>query len=338
MKRLRVLVLIREGCMPPHDPSGHSDGEVLAWRMEYDVLSALDALGHKTTSLEVRDELGPIREALAEIKPHIVFNTLEDFAGVVSFDANVVAWLELLRVPFTGCNSRGLVLSRDKALAKKVCVYHRIPTPAFLVVPRGRKPKVRRGLDFPFIVKSLREDASAGIAQASIVHDMAHLERRVAFIHEQIGDDAIVERFIDGREVYVGILGNARATSFPVWELLLDHLPEGAARIATESVKFDAGYQERHDIRSERAEGLPEGVAVRCTHLAKRLFRHLGMSGYARFDFRVDAAGDVYVLEGNANPDLSRDEDFAKSAAAGGLPYEHLVRRILSLGRSWQGQ
>lgn len=335
MKRRRVLALVRQGLMPPESLDGVPEREISRWKMEYDVLQALESLGHDVTCIEVVDELRLIREALEEVRPHIVFNMLEDFHGVVAFDANVVAYLELMRMPFTGCNSRGLVLSRDKALTKKICVYHRLPAPPFAVFPRGQRVRRPPRLDFPLIVKSLNEDASAGISQASIVENDEQLARRVEFVHEHIVDDAIAERFIDGREVYIGVLGNQRAQLFPPWELLMGGLPSGSARIATESVKFDLGYQERYDIRSDAAEDLPPGSADRMRKVARRLFRHLGMNGYARFDFRVTDDGEVYVLEGNANPDLAHDEDFAKAAGAAGISYDQLIQKVLSLGLRW---
>lgn len=335
MRRRRVLALVREGLLPPESLEGVPEKEISHWKMEYDVLAALESLGHEVVCVEVVDELRRIREALEEVQPHIVFNMLEDFHGVVAFDANVVAYLELMRMPFTGCNSRGLVLSRDKALTKKICVYHRLPAPPFAVFPRGQRVRRPERLGFPLIVKSLNEDASAGISQASIVESDEHLARRVAFIHDHIVDDAIAERFVAGREVYIGVLGNQRAQLFPPWELLMGGMPQASARIATESVKFDLAYQEKYDIRSDAAQDLPAGSLERMRKVARRLFRHLGMNGYARFDFRVTEAGEVYVLEGNANPDLSHDEDFAKAAAAAGLAYDQLIQRVISLGLRW---
>ena len=341
MKKLRVLALVRKGLKPPDDLAGVDEKEVNLWKMEYDVLAALEALGHTTECLDVSYDLSRIRDAADALKPHIVFNMLEDFHGYVRFDQNVVAYLELLRQPYTGCNPRGLVLSRDKAITKKILTYHRIAVPRFAVYPRIRKFRRVPRLAFPLIVKSLAEDASAGISQASIVQNEEQLRKRVAFVHEQIGDDAIAEQYVEGRELYVGVLGNTRLQVFPIWELLLDKLPDGAPRIATEHVKFNLDYQRKYDIRSQQAKELPEGIEARMQKLAKRMYRLLGLSGYARFDFRLREDGALYLLEANANPDLSRDEDFALSAKADGLAYETLIHRVLSLGlgyhRSWSG-
>src|SRR5262249_26080236 len=156
----------------------------------------------------VGGDLTPVRSAIEEFKPQIAFNLLEAFADVATFDQNVVAYLELLKVPYTGCNPRGLVLARDKALTKKVLSYHRIPVADFAVFRRGHRARRPRRLKFPLIVKSLTLDASIGISQASVVEDDAKLEERVRFIHESLETDALVERYIEGRELYVGILGN----------------------------------------------------------------------------------------------------------------------------------
>ncbi len=329
----RVLALVGRGARPPRSLDGLTDEQVSQWKMEYDVLAALETGGHEAVPLEVSYDLNRIREAIEEHKPHIVFNMLEDFHGNVIFDQNVVAYLELLKMPYTGCNPRGLVLSRDKALTKKICTYHRIPTPKFAVYARGRKvTRVKKGLTFPLIVKSLLEDASVGISQASVVHDLEQLAKRVAFIHESVGDDAIVEEFIEGRELYMGVLGNLRLDTFPLWELDLGELPEGAPRIATERIKWNLKYQEKYKINSGLAKDVPDGVPERIARLSKRVFRLLGLSGYARLDWRMRADGRVYLLEANANPDLSRDEDLALSAEAYGLTYEALVQRIVNLG------
>ncbi len=336
MKKRRILALVPEGQIPPESVAGLTDQQVLDVKMEYDVVTALQHLGHQVQCLDVRYDLTPIREAVEEQKPHIVFNMLEEFHGIASFDQNVVAYLELLRQAYTGCNPRGLVLARDKALAKKILTYHRIPTPRFAVVPRGRKVSAHKRLTFPLIVKSTIQDSSAGISQASIVTNLEQLEKRVNFVHETTESDALVEEYIEGRELYLAVLGNVRLQTFPVWEIKLDTLPEGAPRIATEKVKFDAEYQKKHRIETGPAKGLPEGMDERIAKLGKRIYRRLGLSGYARIDLRLKDDGRVYVLEANPNPDLASDEDFALACEAGGLKFEPLVQRIVSLGERWR--
>jgi D-alanine-D-alanine ligase len=285
--------------------------------------------------IEVHDDLTPIRQALQEFEPTIAFNLLESFDDVVVFDQNVVSYLELLRVPYTGCNPRGLTLARDKALARKLLAYHRISAPDFMVVPLKRKPILPKRLSYPLIVKSLTYEASAGISQASVVTNGEQLARRVRFIHETFLTPAIVERFIDGRELYVGVLGNHRLRVFPVWEMSFEKMQGESWRIATERVKWNVSYQNRHGIETAEAD-LPEEVATKIQHLAKRTYRALELSGYARIDFRLDANGLPSVIEANPNPQLAKQEDFAQSAAKAGLAYPLLLERIMALGVQWQ--
>jgi D-alanine-D-alanine ligase len=335
MKRLRVLVLVHEDLVPPDDP-GDVDVRTAAWKTEYDVVSTLRDLGHNVRPLGVRSDLGVIRETVAEWKPHIAFNLLEEFDGVAVYDQNVVAYLELLRVPYTGCNPRGLILSRDKALTKKILAYHRVPCPDFVVFPRGRAVKRPARLGFPLIVKSLSEDASLGIAQASVVEDDGRLRERVTFVHHRLATDAIAEHYVHGRELYVGVLGNHRLRVLPVWELMMDRLPDDSHPIATRRLKWSRSYQRRHRIRWGPAKALPAEVEAQVQRLAKRTYRVLGLSGYARMDFRLDEDGHAYLLEGNPNPDIGYGEEVAESAEKAGLSYAALLQRILNLGLQWR--
>jgi len=335
MKRLRILVLMHEDLVPP-DPLNGQDVAGAEWKTEYDVVSTLRKLGHDVKPLGVKSDLGVLRSAVEDWKPHIAFNLLEEFDGVAVYDQNVVSYLELLHVPYTGCNPRGLMLARDKALSKKLFSFHRIPFPDFMVVPQGRTVKRPKGLSFPLIVKSVTEEASHGISQASIVQDDVKLKERVEFIHANIGTGALIERYIEGREFYVGVMGNGHVHVLPVWELIMDKLPDDARRIATERVKWSRAYQDKYGIRSEEARNLSEGKAEEIQHLAKRVYRALGLSGYARIDVRMDAAGSVYVLEANPNPQISHDEDFSDSAEKDGYPYKDLLQELLNIGLRWR--
>ncbi len=334
MKKLRVLSLMHSYLVPPDDVSGHDLLEV-KWKTEYDVVATLEDMGHDILKLGVADDLGVIRKAVTEWTPHIAFNLMESFDEVGTFDQNVVSYLELLRLPYTGCNPRGLVLSRDKALSKKLLAYHRIPVPDFFVVRRGRTVRVPKRMAFPLIVKSLTQEASIGISQASIVDTLEKLHDRVAFIHASIETDAIVEQYIEGRELYVGLLGHDRLEVFPVWELLFKKMPEDVHRIATERVKWSRKYQKKHGIATGVAS-LPNGMSSKVQHLCKRVYRALELSGYARIDLRLDANGRIFVLEANPNPQIAFGEDFAESAEHAGMTYEALLQRILNLGLRWQ--
>jgi D-alanine-D-alanine ligase len=338
MKKLRALVVVHASLVPPESLEGHTEKEIEEWRTEYDVMTTLRRVGHEVRCLGVLDSLTELRTAIAEWKPEIVFNLLEEFDGIVTYDQHVVAFLELMRQPYTGCNPRGLLLSRDKSLCKQLFAYHRIPTPQFTVFGRSAKFRVPRKLKFPLFVKSTVEDASLGIAQASVVDDAAKLRERVEFVHEQVKSDALVEEYIAGRELYVGIMGNERLTRLPVWEMVFGSMPDSLATIATRKVKWDKRYQSRYGITTRAAEDLPPAMLARLDKLSRRIYRALGLSGYARMDFRVTPEGNIYVLEANANPNLEAEEDFAESARASGIMYEDLLGRLIQLGLSYKAE
>jgi D-alanine-D-alanine ligase len=328
MKKLRVLVLLHPEQEPPASPKGFSEQEALAWKTGYDVVKTLRATGHEVRVLGVQHELRPIRDEIENFKADVVFNLLEEFHGETAYDQNVASYLELVRIPFTGCNPRGLMLARGKDLSKKLLSYHRIPVPAFAVFPLRRKVKRPARLQFPLIVKSLSMDASVGIAQKSLVDSDEKLAERVDFIHERLSTAAIAEQYIEGRELYVGVLGNERLRVLPVWEL---EFGDGS-RIATEKLKFDIKYQEKRGVVQGPAKDLAPEIEARIKRLAKRICRNLELDGYSRIDFRLSAEGVPYFIEANPNPEISRDEVFAESAMHDGLTYSEMLNRILALG------
>jgi D-alanine-D-alanine ligase len=223
------------------------------------------------------------------------------------------------------------VLARDKALSKKLLTYHRILVPRFFVVRRGLKVRRHRRVEFPVIVKSLLEEASAGIAKASLVRSDETLAERVAFIHDRLGTDAIVEQFIPGREIYVGVLGNQRLEVLPPQELLIGGIDSGEPLIATEKVKHDPRYQKEHGVEIVRA-GLSADLARRIDRTSRRVYRTLQLGGYARIDYRIDENDRIYCLEANPNPEIARGEEMAAAALAADMSYEKLLQRILNLG------
>ena len=332
MRKLRVLLLTDPRNVPPDDIAKMSEAEAIAYRTEWDVTRTLREAGHEVQVLGVYDELRPIRQAIDDFKPDIVFNLLEEFASNTLHGYNVAGFLELLRVPYTGCNPRGLILSGEKSLAKKVLIYHRIRVPAFHVYPVRRKVRRPRSLAFPLMVKSLTEHASLGISQASLVHTDEELVERVAFVHRRVGTDALVEQFIDGRELYVGVLGNDRLVALPARELVFEKAPPDTPVIATAQAKHNLEYQKRHGIEQRAANELPPDVAASIGHLSKRIYRILGLTGYARLDYRLSADGQLWFLEANPNPELADGQEFASAAKQHGLGYPELLGRILGYG------
>jgi len=332
MKPLRVLVLVHPDLIPPDSLKGYSEQQINEWKTEYDVVTTLRRSGHDVRPLGVHDELKPIRDEVESWKPDVVLTLLEQFHGEAVYDQNVASYLELMHVPYTGCNPRGLMLARGKDLSKTLVHYHRVPVPAFAVFPMRRKVRRPARLPLPLIVKSLNEDSSYGIAQASVVDTDAKLAERVSFIHERIGTPAIAEQYIEGREIYVGVLGNDRLRVLPVWELEFGNMAQGDWPIATEKVKHDPDYQERRGILHGPAQNLAPDVAARIQRNAKRIYRVLKLDGYARIDFRLTPDGTPYFLEANPNPEIAESQEFAGAARHDGIEYVDLLHRILALG------
>src|SRR5579871_6193628 len=277
MRRLRVLVLMHPDFVPPDTTKGYSAREINEWKTEYDVVSTLREAGHDVRPLGVQEEIKPVRVEIESFKPHVVFTLLEQFHHEPLYDQHIASFLELMKIPYTGCNPRGLILARDKELSKTLVHYRRIAVPAFAVFPMRRKVKRPARLALPLIVKSLNEDGSVGISQASIVDTDEKLTERVAFIHERVGTAAIAEQYIDGRELYVGVLGNNRLQVLPIWELEFGTMgDQGARLIATEKVKHDISYQERVGIVDGLAKNLAPEVSTHIRRTAKRIYRTLG--------------------------------------------------------------
>lgn len=338
MKKLRVLVLMHESLVPPAALDGYTEQQINEWKTEYDVMTFLRNAGHEVRALGLYDNLADLRNAITHWKPDVAFNLLQEFQGIITYDQHIVAYLELMRQPYTGCNPRGMMLSRDKVLSKQILTYHRIPTPKFAIFRRGRPYRLARQLNYPLFVKSATEDASLGIAQASIVADRAHLKERIDFVHQHTQTDALVEEYIEGRELYVGVCGNQRLTTFPVWEMDFGTLSAVMPGIATRKVKWDLKYQQKYGITTGTAAGLTDAIQEKLSRLSRRIYRALHMTGYARMDFRMRADGSIYVLEANCNPNLSHGEDFADSAAKAGLAYEALLHRIIGLGLGYEAE
>src|ERR1700716_2201250 len=331
MRRLRILVLMHPDCVPPDSTDGYTAREINGWKTEFDVVSTLRTAGHDVRPLGVQEEIKPVRDEIESFKPQVVYTLLEEFHYATAYDQHIASFLELMKIPYTGCNPRGLVLARGKDLSKTLVHHRRIAVPAFAVFPIRRKVKRPTRLALPLIVKSLSEDGSYGISQASIVDTDEKLAERVAFVHERIGTAAIAEQYIEGRELYVGLLGNNRLRVLPVWELKFGTM--GGQAIATEKVKHDPDYQQRVGIEDGPADLAPE-VGARIQRTAKRIYRTLGLDGYARIDFRLSADGTPYFIEANPNPEIAKSQEFAIAARHDGLDYPDLLHRILALGIS----
>jgi D-alanine-D-alanine ligase len=332
--KLRVLVLTDQGLVPDRPRSQLKGRQKELKKTEYDVMGALKRMGHDVSCVGLGGDLGVIDRALRRKGPHVTFNLVEELKELPYFDQHVVSYLELRKQKYTGCNPRGLIIARDKALAKKVLAYHRVRVPRFAVVPNRKKVSVPKRLRFPIFIKPLNVEGSEGVSNASLVRDMDQLVGRVSFIHEKVNAPALIEEFIEGREIYVGVYGNEQLTMLPAWELTMSRLADGMPLIATDKAKWDPEHQKKIGLRTGPAR-LKRPVAKNLELLSKRIYRLLGLSGYARLDYRLDKFGAFYLLEANPNPQIARDEDFARSAMHAGMRYEDLLQKLITLGQSY---
>lgn len=331
-KKLNILVLFDTAGTPPDNQDFTAEFKTEDYKAEADVVTALKELGHEVRVLGVYDNIDLITNEVRDHRPDIVFNLTEQFHGEPAFDRNVVGLCELLELPYTGSAPAGMMLCKNKGVAKKILTYHKIKTPSFTVYHRGHKISPPKRLAFPILVKPLREEASYGISQNSLVTNEQELIERIRFVHESMDRDAIVEEYVEGRELYVGILGNQRLQVFPFREMIFSQVPDEEPKIATFKAKWDEKYRKKWGIKNKFIEGLPQSVYDKIAHVSKRVYRLLYIKGYGRLDLRLTPKGEVVVIEANPNPFIAKDEDFALSAQKGEVEYNQLIQRILNLG------
>lgn len=331
-RQLKVLALFDAIAPTTLDQDLSAELKTVDWKTEANVLAALGELEILTEHLAIFDDLDLLTQKLQRFEPDLIFNLADQFKNNRAFDQNIVSFLEMHGLPFTGCGSTGLTLCKHKAISKKILGYHRIRVPKFTVIARGRRAVRPRHLRFPILVKPLKEEASYGIAQASFVETDEQFKDRVQFIHDHYGNDAIAEEYVEGRELYVSILGNRRLQVFPIRELVFQEVPPDEPKIATYKAKWDEEYRKRWGLQNQFAENLDPTVARRIAETCKRIYRLLTIDGYARLDLRLTPANELYFIEANPNPILAADEDFAQSALKAGLPYPRLIEQIIRLG------
>ena len=331
-KKLKVLALFDAVTPTTLDQDLSSELKTQDWSVERHVLAALAELGHASDYLAIFDDLDLLRRKLESFEPDVIFNLADQFKNNRAFDQNIVSFLELYGVPFTGCGSTGLTLCKHKAISKKILGYHRIRVPEFTVIARGKRAARPARLKFPILVKPLKEEASYGISQASFVETDEQFKERVQFIHASHDSDVIAEEYIAGRELYVSLLGNERLSVFPIRELVFEEVPPDEPKIATYRAKWDESYRKRWGLKYQFAKALDPLLERAIVQTCKRIYRLLTIDGYARIDLRVTEAGEIYFIEANPNPHLAADEDFAQSALKAGVPYAKLVERILRTG------
>ena len=331
-KKLKVLVLF-DGVRPtPIDADLSEELKTEDWQTEANVMAALNEIGHTAEHLAIYDDVDLVRQKMETFQPEILFNLVEQFKNNPGFDQNIVSLLEMQGAPFTGCGSTGLTLCKHKGISKKILAHHGISTPHFVVIPRGKRIGGPRKLNFPILVKPVKDEASYGISRASLVKDEDQFRERIAFVHEKHKSDAIAEEYIDGRELYVSIMGNARLQVFPIRELIFREVPPNEPKIATYKAKWDEKYRKRWGLKGQFAENLDPALIKEIEETCKEIYRLLTIDGYARIDLRLAPDNKLYFIEANPNPHLAADEDFAESAAKAGLKYPQLIDTIIRLG------
>jgi len=296
------------------------------------VAKALRSLGHRVSILGVHADVKRLIAGLSRRKPDLVFNLMEMFGDNVFGDIPVAGLLDLLGLRYTGSGPGELYLSQDKGLTKKLLAFEEILYPRFAVFSRQQAFETGGNLRMPLFVKPLRSDSSIGIGGKSLVHDAGALMERVAAIRKELNDSALAEEFIDGREFYVGVLGNAQPRALPPVEVDFTGFPQGAPKVLDSKAKWDERSQEFKGTKSVMAN-LPDELRARLQKVAVDAYRALRVRDYGRVDLRLTDTGDIYVLEVNASCYLERSSEFAMSAAAAGIEYPKLIERIVELAQ-----
>ena len=320
-----TLLHTKDALEPPVDP-------VLE-----NIETALRAHNHECNRVVVDDSVDPVIAALRKVEPDIVFNLAESFAGRSALESNVAALLNLLGMRYTGSSPAGLLLAGDKTLTKKVLTFHSILTARFATVFRGAVDWAG-DIAFPLILKPPQEDASLGITQKSIVNDVQELLKTMSSLQSEYQGPVLAEEFIEGREFYVGVLGNSDAQALPVMELDFSGFPEGMPKIASWEAKWgDDGDEKGAEFEGTKSifpTDLSDDLTERMQKVAVDAFHALRLRDYARVDLRVNAKEEIYVIEVNPNCYLEKGAEFATAAAKGGMEYAALIERIVELANA----
>ena len=328
---MKVLLLFDVACRM--DPNREFSAESLKEEQkatEADVFCCLQRLGHQVETLPVYDNVAEVVEKIKACVPDIVFNLSESFYHDRSHEPNIPALLELMKVRYTGSGPDALILCKDKALTKKVLAYHKVHVPHFVVSHRLSPLRHLGRFVFPAFVKPLCEESSDGISKASFARDENEAIERARFIHHKFNSDALIEEYIEGRELYVSVLGTRRLTVFPPREILFEGMPEDVPKFATYHAKWNEAYRKKWGIKNEAAKELSDEMQKNLRKLARNVYCWLKIRGFGRIDMRMTAQGELFVIEANPNPSLAADEDFAQSAAEAGTAYDALIQEILN--------
>jgi D-alanine-D-alanine ligase len=297
-----------------------------------EVFDALGKLGHEPF-YQVLDGAEKSLVALARCSADLVFNLTESYAGDDTMDMNIAAYLDLLGCQYTGAGPHAMYLAQDKALAKKIFAFHGIKTPYFATSYRGKLDH-SHDISFPLIVKPTSEDGSIGIDASSVVESVKELMEKIHYIHEEFDSPALIEEYIEGREIYAAVLGNENPEVLPMVELDLSKLPKGTPKIAGKDVKWDKETEAYKVTKSAPAEDLEESTIKRLSDTALSAYQALKLRDYGRIDMRLTKKGEVFVIEANPNPWLASTAEFAMAAKKDGRSYNQLIGEIVDLARA----
>jgi D-alanine-D-alanine ligase len=302
------------------------------WFTEGHVLTALRENGHEVHLGAIHRHPREVIDLVERIKPDLVWNCVETFHGQRYYESNIAGVLELLKVPYTGCDHRALMICQDKALSKKILKHHRVGVPPFVVSRKNRPLGKLDPAILPALVKPLAEEGSVGISKESFAETEEQALKRAAFLHDSLSQDAIIEHYIEGRELYIAVLGDSRLKVLPPRELRFSNVPHGEPKYASFKAKWSNDYRERWGIFNTFADDLEADVLSRIERVSRRVFRVLQMSSFGRIDMRLRNDGKLFVMEANPNPAIAMFEDFAESARRAGIPYNDLIERIARMG------
>jgi len=300
-----------------------------------EIAEVLGRAGHETLPVVV-DGSPECLKRLGQVQADLLFNLVEGFGADDTKEPHVAAYYELLGLHYTGSGPLGLALAMDKGLTKRILAFHGVQTPMFALVFRGRL-EWAHDIDFPVIVKPAREDGSIGIGFRALAHSIKELMERIDELHADFNQPVLIEQYIEGREIYVGVLGNASAESFPLVELDLSHLPKGTPRIAGIEVKWEEGTRAYRGSKLVVPEDLPAKVVEAIRETAVTSFHALHLRDYARFDFRLTADHKIYLIEANPNPYLQSSAEFVKGARASGRTHPQTILEIVELALARYG-
>lgn len=329
-KYISEMGLLQEGVVPQSTDEVLVDtSEVGVLQEREDVKHALASLGYKATAFNLDGNVLRLMKFLKEEEPDLIFNLCESFGSHSIHEMHVAGIFELMEIPYTGAPPLTLGIALNKERVKEILSYHDLPTPKFQICKTPTRITIEDHLDFPLFVKPSREDASLGIDSESVVTSLSELRKRVRYIIEHFDQPALVEEYIDGRELNVGIIGNHKPLALPVSEIDMSTLPKKYQRIISYNAKWIKGTAEYEHTKGICPAHVPAALESRLKDMALKAYRAIGCRDYARIDFRLSKENKPYILEVNPNPDIMDEAGFARSAKAYGFTFEEMVGKIV---------